>query len=182
MCSVNETTHVSLRDRLLGSMVPQITLAATDGSSVDLSARTTPRILVYCYPRTSELGQPAPTGWDVIPGARGCTPQACSFRDHHRELAALRTEVFGLSTQPTPYQQEVAARLHLPFSLLSDHRREFTDALRLPTFDVDGMRLIKRLTLVLRAGRIEEVFYPVPHPERSGEDLMTWLKPHPLAD
>lgn len=115
----------------------------------------------------------------MIPGARGCTPQAYAFRDHFRELAALQADVLGLSTQSTPYQHEMVSRLHLPFPALSDERCEFADALGLPTFEVGGMRLIKRLTLIVRAGRIEEVFYPVLHPERSAEDVLDWLKDHP---
>ena len=181
-CPVNETPDMDLRNRLLGSLLPRITLTATDGNSVDFSALTAARTVIYCYPRTSEPGGPAPTGWDVIPGARGCTPQACTFRDHYRELAGLQAEVFGLSSQSTLYQQEMVSRLHLPFPVLSDEQLQFADALGLPTFEVDGMRLIKRLTLIAHAGRIEEIFYPVLQPERSAEDVVKWLKTHPLPE
>ena len=147
---------------------------------MDLGTLDAPRPVIYGYPRTSEPGKPAPTGWDVIPGARGCTPQACTFRDHHGELAALGAAVYGLSTQAMAYQAEMAERLHLPFAVLSDARFELTDALGLPTFTVDGMRLLQRLTLVIRGNRIEEVFHPVPHPERNAADVLTWLRAHPL--
>ena len=179
-CPVNETPDLDLRDRLLGLPLPCVTLAATDGNRVDLSALIAPRTIIYCYPRTSEPGKPAPTGWDVIPGARGCTPQACAFRDHHRDLAGLQADVLGLSTQSTLYQQEMVSRLHLPFPVLSDEQLQLADALGLPTFEVDGMRLIRRLTLIARTGRIEEFFYPVLQPERSAEDVVDWLKAHPL--
>ena len=115
----------------------------------------------------------------MIPGARGCTPQACAFRDHHRELADLRANVFGLSTQSTAYQAEMAGRLHLPFPVLSDERLLLADALGLPTFEVDGMRLLRRPTMVLRRGTVEAVFHPVTHPERNTGDVVAWLAAHP---
>ena len=136
--------------------------------------------MIYCYPRTGRPGEPLPNGWDAIPGARGCTPQSCAFRDHHRELADLGAAVYGLSTQATDYQREMAERLHLPFEVLSDARCALTDALRLPTFEVDGMRLIKRLTLIVRDGRIEHVFYPVFPPNESAAQVIDWLERHPL--
>jgi peroxiredoxin len=133
-------------------------------------------VVVYAYPRTSRPGEPLPTGWDEIPGARGCTPQSCAFRDHHAELMALGVTVFGLSTQTSAYQQEAVERLHLPFELLSDAELELTTALRLPTFEVDGMTLIRRLTLVISDGRIEHVFYPVPEPAQNAEDVLRRLR------
>ena len=136
--------------------------------------------MIYCYPRTGRPGEPLPDGWDAIPGARGCTPQSCAFRDHHRELADLGAEVYGLSTQTTDYQREMAERLHLPFEVLSDARFALTDALGLPTFEVDGMRLIKRLTLMIRDGRIEHVFYPVFPPNESAAQVIGWLERHPI--
>jgi peroxiredoxin len=140
--------------------VPSILLPSTDGRAVDLAslAGTT---VVYCYPRTGRPGHEPPRGWNEIPGARGCTPESCNFRDHHAELQAGGARVFGLSTQETDYQREAVERLRLPFALLSDAHLRVARALRWPTFDVDGMTLIKRLTLILRDGRIEEVFYPV---------------------
>jgi peroxiredoxin len=111
-----------------------------------------------------------------VPGARGCTPEACAFRDHHSELRALGAEVFGLSTQDTTYQQEVVARLHLPFEILSDANFELTTALKLPTFTIAGMTLVRRLTLVIQDGRIEKVFYPVFPPDRHAEAVARWLR------
>jgi peroxiredoxin len=134
--------------------------------------------VVYVYPRTGRPDQPLPTGWDQIPGARGCTPQSCAYRDLAAELAALGARVFGLSTQDTGYQQEAVARLHLPFPLLSDERLELARALTLPTFQFDGMTLIKRLTLVVDDGRIEKVFYPVFPPDADAATVATWLRAH----
>ena len=133
------------------------------------------RTVVYCYPRTGRPDQDMPRGWDEIPGARGCTPQSCSFRDHYGELRALGARVFGLSTQNTEYQREAAGRLHLPFELLSDERLEFAGALALPTFEADSMILLKRLTLVIEDGRIEKVFYPVFPPDKNAEEVIGWL-------
>ena len=175
-----EALAPELRERLVGMPLPHVRLPSTAGGTVDLGALDAPRTVIYGYPRTSEPGKPAPTGWDVIPGARGCTPQACTFRDHHEELAALGAAVYGLSTQDTTYQAEMATRLHLPFAVLSDARFELTDALGLPTFIVDAMRLLQRLTLLIRGSRVEEVFHPVPQPERSAADVLDWLWAHPL--
>ena len=125
---------------------------------------------------TGRPGSDLPSGWDEIPGARGCTPQSCSFRDHHAELEALGARVFGLSTQDTEYQREATQRLHLPFALLSDEDLAFADTLRLPTFEVDDMVLLKRLTLIIKDGRIEKVFYPVFPPDRSAEVVVGWLE------
>jgi len=134
------------------------------------------RTLIYCYPRTGVPGEVLPDGWDAIPGARGCTPQACAFRDHQGKLASLDASVFGLSTQDTAYQRELADRLHLPFEILSDAQFRLTNALRLPTFEVDGMRLIRRLTLVVRGGTIEHVFYPVYPPDAHADEVLRWLE------
>ena len=133
------------------------------------------RTLVYCYPRTGLPDQDPPAGWDDVPGARGCTPQACGFRDHYAELRALGADVYGLSTQDTGYQQEVVARLHLPFELLSDAALALTRALELPTFTIAGMTLVRRLTLMIRDGRIEHVFYPVFPPDTHAEEVAAWL-------
>ena len=157
------------------SRVPSIPLAATDGGTVDLSALPG-RAVVYAYPRTGPPGGANPEGWDMIPGARGCTPQSCAFRDHFAELKALGVpRLFGLSTQDTAYQREAAERLHLPFPLLSDRRLALAGAMRLPTFEAAGMVLLKRLTLVLRDGAVERVFYPVFPPDRSAADVIAWL-------
>jgi peroxiredoxin len=133
---------------------------------------------VYCYPRTGRPDQGPPQGWNEIPGARGCTPQACAFRDHFQELQALDAQVFGLSTQDTEYQREAAERLHLPFELLSDEHLAFAHALRLPTFVVESMTLIKRLTLIITDGVIEQVFYPVFPPDKNAEAVIGWLAQH----
>ena len=140
---------------LPGRRVPPVPLLSTAGRLVDL-ASLPGRVVkkVYCYPRTGRPDQDPPLGWNEIPGARGCTPQSCAFRDHHRELQALGAQVFGLSTQDTEYQREAGERLHLPFELLSDVDLAFVRALRLPTFEVAGMTLIKRLTLILNSGLI----------------------------
>jgi peroxiredoxin len=161
---------------LTGMRLPAVTLVSTGGRHVDLS-RLAGRTVVYCYPRTGHPDQDPAPGWDQIPGARGCTPQSCAFRDHYQELRALGVgEVFGLSTQDSAYQREAAERLHLPFELLSDERLEFARALKLPTFTVAGMILIKRLTLILRDGTIEKVFYPVFPPDKNAEEVTRWLE------
>jgi peroxiredoxin len=162
-------------DHLPGMRLPSVPLASTSGEIVDLSALPG-RTVVYCYPMTGRPDRSLPAGWDEIPGARGCTPQSCSFRDHHAELRSLGASVFGSSTQDTEYQREAATRLHLPFALLSDSDLAFAGALGLPTFEVDGMVLLKRLTLVIDEGWIEKVFYPVFPPDRSAEEVVEWLE------
>jgi peroxiredoxin len=161
-------------DHLPGRRIPPVPLASTAGRPVDLSGLPG-RTVVYCYPRTGRPDADPPPGWNAIPGARGCTPQSCAFRDHHQELRALGAAVFGLSTQDTAYQREAAERLHLPFELLSDARLELARALRLPTFQVAGMTLIKRLTLVVADGVIEKVFYPVFPPDANAGAVIAWL-------
>lgn len=160
---------------LTGAAFPAVSLPSTGGGLVDLSALGSGRSVIYAYPRTGEPGKSSPDGWDAIPGARGCTPQACAFRDHHRELADLGARVYGLSTQSTAYQQEMAERLHLPFEVLSDEDFALTEALGLPTFEVEGMRLLKRITLIAREGLIEKVFYPVFPPDRNAGEVIAWL-------
>ena len=160
---------------LTGARLPDIALAATDGSSVNLS-RLAGRTVVYIYPRTGRPGQATPTGWDAIPGARGCTPQSCGFRDHFAELKQLGVAaLYGLSTQDTAYQREAAERLHLPFAILSDADLQLTRAMRLPTFTVDGMTLIKRMAWVIDGGVLTRVFYPVFPPDKSAEEVVNWL-------
>ena len=161
-------------NHLPGMLIPSIPLPSTAGPPVDL-ARLPGRTVVYCYPRTGRPDQEIPPGWDAIPGARGCTPESCGFRDHYHELQRLGAVVFGLSTQDTAYQREAVDRLHLPFALLSDADLAFAHALRLPTFEVAGMTLIKRLTLIVRDGRIEKVFYPVFPPDTHAETVLGWL-------
>jgi peroxiredoxin len=166
---------------LPGRLMPKVALPSTGNRMVDVSALSAARTVIYCYPRTGVPGEPLPEGWDAIPGARGCTPQTCGFRDSSTEFAQLKTDVFGLSTQSTEYQLEVATRLHLPFEILSDSEFALCDALGLPTFEVDGMRLVKRLTLIIRQSRIEHVVYPVFPPNASASQVLGWLRAHPLA-
>jgi peroxiredoxin len=164
---------------LTGLKLPALGLAATDGSDVDLAALTG-RTVVYVFPRTGRPGQDPPDGWDAIPGARGCTPQSCSFRDHFAELQRLGVaHLFGLSTQDTDYQREAVERLHLPFSILSDATLAFARALRLPTFQVAGMTLLKRMVLVIDDGVIVKVFYPVFPPDQSADEVVAWLSSGP---
>ena len=165
-------------NHLPGLCLPSTALPATNGGKVELAnlAGTT---VLYCYPRTGRPDQELPPGWNDIPGARGCTPQSCAFRDHHLELQRLSARVFGISTQSTEYQQEAAQRLHLPFALLSDGELQFVSALRLPTFEVGEMTLIKRLTLILRDGRIAKVFYPVFPPDQNALQVINWLSHNP---
>lgn len=165
---------------LLGSRVPDVELPATDGRSLSLATYPARRIVVYAYPRTGRPGEaPLVDDWDAIPGARGCTPETCGFRDHHAELVAAGAEVFGLSTQDTAYQQELVARLHLPFAVLSDADLQLTRVWRLPTFEAAGQILLKRLTLLLREGRVEHVWYPVFPPDRHATEVLGWLRSNP---
>jgi peroxiredoxin len=160
---------------LTGARVPSVPLPATDGGTVDLSALRG-RTVVYAYPRTGRPGIENPEGWDMIPGARGCTPQSCSFRDHFAELKGLGVDhLFGLSTQAPDYQREAAERLHLPFAILSDEHLKLTRAMNLPTFETSGMTLLKRFTLVIDDGKVGHVFYPVFPPDRSASDVVEWL-------
>jgi peroxiredoxin len=161
---------------LLGQLLPPIVLPSTAGRSVDLNALGAGWTVLYCYPRTGRPEEPTPPIWDAIPGARGCTPQACSYRDHHAELRSLGAQVFGVSTQITSYQQEMVQRLHLPYEVLSDAEFRLTDAFALPTFEAGGMRLLKRLTLLVRAGRIEDCFYPVFPPDADAGHVLAWLR------
>lgn len=156
--------------------VPSVELISTSGRTVRLNVPMPHRTIVYCYPRTGRPGEPLPDGWDQIPGARGCTPQSCAFRDRLPQLRAAGIgDLYGLSTQTTDYQREAAERLHLPFELLSDSELRFAHALRLPTFTVNDMQLIKRLTLVIRAGKIEYVFYPIFPPDGHAQEVEEWL-------
>jgi peroxiredoxin len=165
---------------LWGFRVATTWLHATTHERVDLSSLAG-RTVVYCYPRTGRPDRDPPPGWDLIPGARGCTPQSCAFRDHHRELENLGARVFGLSTQDTEYQREVVERLHLPFPLLSDATLEFASAMRLPTFEVQSLRLLKRLTMIVRDGIVEHVFYPVFPPNVNAAQVVEWLTNHPMG-
>ncbi len=164
---------------LVAVMLPDVALPATDGTSVRLTELEPGRIVIYAYPMTGTPGVDPPDGWDEIPGARGCTPESCGFRDHHAELAQAGAGVLGLSTQPTDVQREAAERLALPFALLSDADLQLSTALRLPTMVVEGTTMIRRLTLVVRDGRIEHVFYPVFPPDAHAAEVLAWLRGHP---
>src|SRR5436309_6797117 len=165
---------------LRGVKMPSVSLMATDDKAVDLSALAG-RTVVFAYPRTGEPGKISLVeDWDMIPGARGCTPQTCSFRDLYADLkAAGASHVFGLSTQDNAYQTEMASRLHLPFPVLSDEKLALTKALNLPTMEVAGLTLIKRLALIIDDAEIVQVFYPVFPPDRNAGDVLDWLKANP---
>ena len=166
-------------DHLLGRRVPALTLPATSGDALDLSALTG-RTIVYAYPRTGRPGEaPLVEDWDKIPGARGCTPESCAFRDHHAELRAAGAGVVGLSTQDPDYQREAATRLHLSFPLLSDADLALTRALDLPTFEAAGQVLLRRLTLLVRDGVVEHVWYPVFPPDSHPQEVLSWLLSNP---
>lgn len=164
---------------LPGLPVPAMKLRSTRDRWVDLAAARGGRVVVYCYPRTGRPDEPLLPGWDAIPGARGCTPETCGFRDHHQDLRKLGAEVFGFSTQTTEYQKEMVARLHVPFEVLSDVDLAFVHALRLPTFEIAGLTLVKRLTLVIARQHIEKVFYPVFPPDKHAAEVIEWLRSHP---
>jgi peroxiredoxin len=166
---------------LTGMEMPRLALRSTAGRMVDLGCLSSPRTVIYCYPMTGVPGKPLLPGWDMIPGARGCTPQTCGFRDHYQDLLDRGVAVFGCSTQTTDYQREMVDRLHVPFEILSDAEFKLRDALNLPTFDAAGVALLKRLTLVIRGNHIEHVFYPVFPPDESANDVLHWLDRHPLA-
>ena len=162
-------------DHLTGMALPDVALPATVGSDVALS-KIEGRTVVYIYPMTGQPNVALPDGWDDIPGARGCTPQSCSFRDHFAELKQLGVgHVFGLSSQDTPYQQEVAERLHLPFPILSDETGALREALNLPSMEVEGRVLLKRMAWVIDDGVIVKVFYPVFPPDQNAEAVIGWL-------
>jgi peroxiredoxin len=173
--SIPAPTDDGAARHLVGARMAAVPLTATDGTTVDLSALPG-LVVVYAYPRTGRPGAANPDGWDLIPGARGCTPQSCAFRDHFAELKSLGVDrLFGLSTQDTAYQREAAERLQLPFQILSDAELRLTRAMRLPTFETAGMTLLKRLTLVINNGTIEHLFYPVFPPDRNADDVLAWL-------
>lgn len=167
-------------DHLPDMAAPHLHLPSTTGETIRLDALGPGRTVLYIYPRAARPGTDLPQGWDLIPGARGCTPEACSFRDHHQDLlAAGAARVFGLSSQDTSDQREVAERLHLPFQMLSDPTLALADALGLPTFQVDGIKLYKRLTLIIRDNGIEHAFYPVFPPDKHAQQVLAWLRENP---
>ena len=161
---------------LTGARLKSISLRDTDGQDVDISTLTGTSV-IYVYPMTGRPDTALPDGWDGIPGARGCTPQSCAFRDHYADLKAVGVDhLYGLSTQQTDYQAEAADRMHLPFSLLSDADHKFGTAEKLPMFEADGMELLKRITMIIRDGEVIKTFYPVFPPDRNADDVINWLK------
>ena len=165
---------------LMRRALPALVLPASDGSQIDIS-KLDGRTVVFIYPMMGKPGVSLPEGWDDIPGARGCTPQSCAFRDLHAELLASGpARVFGLSTQTPDDQREAAERLHLPFALLSDASLAMTSALSLPTMHAAGQTLLKRITLILDDTRITKVFYPVFPPDRNAGNVLVWLKDNPV--
>jgi peroxiredoxin len=162
-------------DHLLNAAVPALALTATTGETVRLD-QLDGRTVLFCYPRTGRPDEELPPGWNAIPGARGCTPEACGFRDAHQQFADLGVRVLALSTQPSDYQREMADRLQLPFPVLSDEQLELTTALGLPTFETSGWTLLKRMTLVIDDGRIAHVFYPVFPPDLHAGQVLDWLR------
>jgi peroxiredoxin len=164
---------------LAGKRLPAVALAATDGTVVCLNEMPE-RVVVYGYPMTGQPGVALPDGWDQVPGARGCTPQSCAFRDHHAELiAAGAAGTFGISTQESAYQREAVERLHLPFPVLCDENLEFATAAGLPVMEVDGKTLLKRFAMVVDDGVVTKVFYPVFPPDRNAGDVLEWLVANP---
>lgn len=165
-------------DHLVGKPLHAIGLPSTAGGKLDLATRPG-RTVIYCFPRAGRPDVQMPDGWDGIPGARGCTPQSMAFRDQYDDIRALHANVVGVSTQTSEDLQEVADRLKLPFPLLSDFDHRFSESLNLPTFDVEGSVLIKRLTLIVTEGIIDQVFYPVFPPDKAAEEVIVWLLAHP---
>lgn len=162
-------------DHLAGLALPELKLPSTLDRPIDLAASGRERLVAYVYPRTGTPGQPSPVGWDDIPGARGCTPQSCAYRDSLAEFSALGVTVVGISAQSPEEQGEFAEREHIPFPLLSDSDLRLRDELRLPIFEVEGMTLYKRLTFVAEDGKIVKAFYPVFPPDRNAAEVLAWL-------
>lgn len=168
-------------DHLAGTTLPGVALRATDGAMVTL-ADLPGRTVVFAYPKTGDPEKGVPDGWDMIPGARGCTPQACAFRDLAADFARHEAHLFGMSTQSIEYQREVAGRLHLPYPLLSDDGLMLADSLCLPTFAFEDETLLKRLAMVIDDGVITTVSYPVFPPDRNAPDVLAWLDANPRPD
>lgn len=161
---------------LPGAVVPSVVLPASTGDAIDLAVASKSTLVVYVYPATGVPGRPLPAGWDEIPGARGCTPQSCAFRDHVRELAGFGASVMGLSAQSIVEQREFAAREHIPFPLLNDSEFLLASKLQLPTFQLGRDRYFRRLTFAARAGQIAKVFYPVFPPQQNAAEVLAWLR------
>lgn len=166
---------MTVAERLIGAKFPSVSLPVSDGTTLALG-QLTGCTVIYIYPRTSPPGGSAVPGWDAIPGAKGCTPQSCGFRDHFSDLKEAGVDaVYGLSVQDSDYQAELVKRLHLPFPILSDHSRALSDALDLPKFEAGGMILLQRMTLILSSGTIRHVFHPINNPDQNAADVAAWL-------
>lgn len=178
--SIPEPQDDGAASHLAGMSIPALKLHSTSNEEINL-LQLSGTTIIYVYPMTGPADGNLPEGWSDIPGARGCTPQSCAFRDHYDELRKNgATRVFGLSTQDTGYQEEAVSRLQLPYPILSDQDLAFANALRLPRFEVDGKILLKRITLIVRATRITKVFYPVFPPDQNATDVLSWLKANPV--
>lgn len=169
-------------DHLAGLSVPSLSLLSSAGGKLDLAELAAGCLVAYIYPRTGTPGQPSPVGWDDIPGARGCTPQSCAYRDSLAEFDRLGATVIGISAQSPAEQREFASREHIPFPLLSDDRLELANRIDLPTFEAGGMVLYRRLTLVAEAGSVVKAFYPVFPPDRDAAAVLAWLGAHPAPE
>jgi peroxiredoxin len=169
-------------DHLRGLVVPSIRFPATNGQTLDLAEIAGAQSVLFIYPRTGQPGVALPEGWDGIPGARGCTPETIGFRDQAEGFAELGVAIFGLSSQPADYQRELADRLGVTFAILSDERLQLAEALSLPVFHAAGLRLYTRLTLILRSGRIEQVFYPVFPTDTHAEQVLEWLRAQAVTE
>jgi len=161
---------------LVGAELPSGTFPTAQGGEIDLRSAGNPWLVLYVYPMTGRPDVALPDDWEMIPGARGCTPQTCAFRDHRADLAALGADVVGLSAQSADYQAEMVERLHVPFPIVSDVDGRFGAAMRLPTFEAAGMTLYRRLTMIARAAAVEHVMYPVFPPDRNAQDVIDWLR------
>lgn len=160
---------------LEGMSLPSVKLITTKDREVNFSLSKKPCVIFF-YPRTREPNMPTPDSWDLIPGARGCTPQSCGYKDLFSEFQNLGFEVFGASSQTTEYQNEFVSRMHIPFEILSDENFQLTNSLNLPTFNFNGMRLIKRLAFVIENQKITKAFYPVFPPNENASSVLSWLK------
>ena len=164
-------------NHLIGMRLPRVSLKATNGVIIHLGD-IEGKVVIYCYPMTGQPNVALPEGWDQIPGARGCTPQSCAYRDHYQELQSLGAEVIGLSVQTTEYQKEMAERLHLPFPVVSDAEYQFQKALNMPTFIAAGASLLKRVTLIANHGVIDAVHYPIFPSDSDAAWVINYLKSH----
>jgi peroxiredoxin len=169
-------------DHLAGLVLPSLVLASTGGEALDLAVLAERRLVAYVYPRTGRPGEPLPADWNDIPGARGCTPQSCAYRDSLGRFERLGARVVGISAQSSAEQDEFADREHIPFPLLSDGDLRLAAGIGLPTFETAGMTLYRRLTLVAEAGRIVKAFYPVFPPDRNAAEVLAWLAARPAPE